>query len=92
MPSDLFVLVAWRVGDASLTTIRGSTHATCRNCKAAVWIAPSSRTILLSKPEAVTLCFQCALAVDPDLKMLGPLTAEQHAEIRAYYRTSGRES
>jgi hypothetical protein len=70
------------VRDDAPQVIPGSTRATCARCGADVAVAPTGQR-LRAERNLTVVCVSCIADVD-DLEF-EPLSAEQLAELRAYY-------
>ena len=78
------VVVCSRVADEK-PAVPGCSVRHCTGCFSAVWVSPSS---LKAVPGGPMICKQCFAKVPHDDEVeIHPLTPDQIAELRAYYKS-----
>ena len=90
-PERDFLICATADGDR----VAGSIVRNCERCEVAVTVAPSGQRLIAERVAGAPIevvCIACGLAefeADPDAK-LGPVSAEQRAELLAFFRARRR--
>ena len=87
MTAEYLIFVSHRVTDFD-PPVPGSTTATCHDCGAEIWVAPSSRAALRKASKVV--CSRCMPPDEIPLDQVVERAPEVDAEIDAYLGPAGK--